>query len=149
MVDQAKPLNEPVGPVHMLVDRVTHFAGTAMELAMLQGELAIEDARRAKKQAVYATFMVVGAGALMISALPILGAAFVDILRIFAGWPVWLSAIAVAVAFLVIALGLFWIAWMKIRHATSAFDTSRREASTNLIWLRESISGGKTFTNGS
>ncbi len=143
MVNQAKPLDEPTGPVHMLVDRITSFAGTAMELAMLQGELAIEDARRAKRQAMFAGFMVVAAGALMISALPILGGAFVDILRLFAGWPVWASALTVAVVFLLIAAGLFWIAWLKIRKATSAFDTSRREASTNLDWLRQSITGGK------
>jgi uncharacterized membrane protein YqjE len=141
MVDQAKPLEEPTGPVHKLVDRISYFAGTAMELAMLQGELALEDARRAKKKAIYATFMIVAAAALMIAALPILGAALVDILRIFAGWPVWVSALVVAVTFLVLAGGLFWVAWAKLRSATGAFETSRREATTNLEWLRDSIAG--------
>lgn len=143
MVDQAKPLEEPTGPVHMLIDRITHFASTAMELAMLQGELAVEDAKRAKKKVIYATFMIVVAGALMISALPLLGGAFVDILRIFAGWPVWVSALTVAIVFLLIAAALFWVAWAKLRGATSAFDTSRREASTNLDWLRDSISSSR------
>jgi protein-S-isoprenylcysteine O-methyltransferase Ste14 len=143
MVDQAKPLSEPTGPFQMLVDRLSNFAGTAMELAMLQGELALEDARRAKKQAIYAGFMIVIAGALMISALPILGAAFVEILRLFTNWPVWASAITVAVTFLVIAMALFWLAWVKLRNATGSFETSRREATTNLMWFRDSISSGR------
>jgi uncharacterized membrane protein YqjE len=139
MVNQTQTVNVSHGPVHALVDRLTHFAGTAMELAMLQGELAVDDARRARKRATYAVFMIVAAGALMISALPILGGAFVAILVLFARWPVWVAALAVSIAFLAIAGLLFWVAWLKLRGATGAFDASRREASTNLQWLRESL----------
>ncbi len=144
MVNQAEAVNVGEGPVHGLVDRLSHFAGTAMELAMLQGELVVDDAQRARKRATYAAFMVVAAGALMISALPILGGAFVAILVLFARWPVWVAAFVVSVVFLAFALLLLWGAWTKIRGAARAFDATRREASTNLNWLRESLTSSRT-----
>ncbi len=144
MVNQAEAVNVGEGPVHGLVDRLSHFASTAMELAMLQGELVVDDARRARKRATYAAFMVVAAGALMISALPILGAAFVAVLVLFANWPVWGAAFAVSVAFLALAGLLLWIAWTKIKGAASAFDATRQEAAANLNWLRQSLVNSRT-----
>lgn len=146
MVNQAEAVNVGEGPLHGLVDRLSHFASTAMELAMLQGELAVDDARRARKRATYAAFMVVAAGALMISSLPILGGAFVAVLVLFANWPVWIAAFAVSVAFLTLAGLLLCVAWTKIKGAASAFDATRHEASANLNWLRQSLT--KSRTNG-
>lgn len=146
MVYQAEAVNAGEGPVHGLVDRLSHFASTAMELAMLQGELVVDDARRARKRATYAAFMIVAAGALMISSLPILGGALVAVLVLFANWPVWVAALAVSLAFLGFALLLLWAAWTKIKGAASAFDATRQEASANLNWLRQSLVN--TRTNG-
>lgn len=143
MVNQADTVKGCEGPVHGLVDRLAHFASTAMELAMLQGELAVDDALRARKRATYAAFMVVAAATLMLSALPILGGALVAVLVMFAQWPVWIAALTVAGVFLGIAVLLFWAAWVKLRGAVSAFDASRREAVTNLHWLRESLASSR------
>ncbi len=144
MVNQAEAVNIGEGPVHGLVDRLSHFASTAMELAMLQGELVVDDARRARKRATYAAFMVVAAGAFMISALPILGGALVAVLVLFANWPVWVAAFAVSIAFLGFALLLLWAAWSKIKGAAGAFDATRHEASANLNWLRQSLINSRT-----
>lgn len=140
MVDQAKSVNGDASPLHSLLNRSRAFMGTVMDLAALQSELAAEDAAIAqshlKKTAVIGVVSVV----CILAAIPIAAAAMVDLLMIYAQWPLWVACLVVAGALTVLAIIFGWLAWKSATKAAGAFATTKREAHANLVWFRQVLS---------
>jgi hypothetical protein len=140
MVDQANSVNGDASPLHALLDRSRAFVGTVMDLAALQSELAAEDAAIAQSHLKRTAIIAVVSAVCILAAIPIAAAAMVDLLMIYAQWPLWAACLTVAGTLSLLAIIFGWLAWRSATKAAGAFATTKREAQANLAWLRQAFS---------
>lgn len=140
MVDQANSVNGDTSPIHALLDRSRAFVGTVMDLATLQSELAAEDAVVAQTHLKKTAVVAVISAVCILAAIPIAAAALVDLLMVYAQWPLWLACLVVAGVLSILAIIFGWLAWKNATKAAGAFATTKREAQANLVWFRQVLS---------
>lgn len=142
MVRQTSPvrsaLESPSNPLQGVVQRLRSFTGTVMDLAGLQAQLVVADSQQAQGLIKAAALAALLAAVLLVTALPLLGLGVVELL-VASGWDRAVALLAFGGLLAVFAAGLLAIAWRQSSRATASFSNSRREALSNLAWLRHAI----------
>jgi len=135
---QATRVRPETSPIQGVTDRLRMFVVTTMDLINLQSQLIVEDSKEAQRYLKAAGIALVVAVVMLVTALPMIGFGVVEWL-VEQGWQRSIASLAFGASLTIVAAGLMWFAWRSSNRATHAFANSKREAISNLSWIRDSI----------
>ena len=128
-----RPNNEVTGVRDLMADLT--------ELVELQGRLIVDDAQRSLNGAVKPIVILVCAGLVMLSTMPVLLLALSNVFVSEFVWPIYAAQFASAGIGLLVSLGLFGCARHMIRNNPRPLQQSMAELEKNLRKFREMLVG--------
>ncbi len=160
MANQASNLNRPrrpgtgnvpladesvsMGPIQGVTDGASSVLGDAFDLAELQAQLALEDAKSFTQAARLAVVGLIVSLALLIASLPVVANGMAQGLSWGVEWPLWICQLIVGLALVGVGLLIAFSCIKRLKNAFKTFDATRHEAAENIRWLRQAVS--RSFT---
>lgn len=118
---------------------VRSLAHDAIELAELQGQLLVLDAKIASRQAWIGLALVVVAACLLLGAMPVALYALAELFVAQLEWPraaALATSAAIGLALSAIAVAA---AWRRLKVALASLRRSREELSRNVAWIKSNL----------
>ena len=110
-----------------------------VELSSLQAQLTAVDIREAGSRAVVPLACLVGALLITVCSLPLVLLGIGEALISHFGWSETTAYLTTAAVAMLIAAGIGWIGWIKLRAAASILERSGRELLENVNTIRETL----------
>lgn len=122
-----------------LRENVAGLLHDGITLAELQAQLIAIDIQEMRTRSMRSLVLIGGAAILALGTVPVLLQGMGWALVNGAGWSAWAAFLTVAIVGLIIAAGVGWIGWVRLKAATEVLSRSKEELINNVDWVKKTL----------